>query len=246
MPLSLSNIKALCFDFGNTLIEYGPVQVAYQYEKLVSILTELFGRCDTEHLKAIRDRQIVAPFTNGYRENDLRAICEELITELYGIIPEKPQIDAVMDVRYNAFVDVVTLPDDVLPLLHHLRQRYRLGLLSNYPCGRSIRDSLEKIGLSEMFDAIVISGEIGYAKPHAKPFETLLNTLLLSPPECVYVGDNWLADVQGAKRIGMTAIYTTQHVPYETFEASEGDHQPDMCIDHLENLNDLFMDSSNF
>ena len=109
MTPPFSNIKALCFDFGNTLIEYGPAQVAYQYEKLNHILMELFGRCNADHLKAIRDRQIVAPFNNGYRENDLRSVCEELIGELYDIIPDKNQIDALMEARYNAFVDVVTV-----------------------------------------------------------------------------------------------------------------------------------------
>ena len=241
MNISFSHIKALCFDFGNTLVEYGPAQVAYQYKKLVNTLTDLFGRCDSEHLKTIRDRQMVAPFSNGYRENDLRSICEELISELYRIIPEKDQIDALMEERYNAFVDVVTLPDDVPPLLHNLSRRYRLGLLSNYPCGRSVRDSLKKIGLSDVFESIVVSGEVGFVKPHTQPFETLLNELGLSPSECVYVGDNWLADVQGAKQIGMMAILTTQYVPYGTFEPSEGDHAPDVYIDHLEKLNELLM-----
>jgi HAD superfamily hydrolase (TIGR01509 family) len=244
MAISLSNIKALCFDFGNTLIEYGQAQVAYQYEKLVDILTELFGRCDPEHLKAIRDRQIIAPFNNGYRENDLRSICEELIRELYGIIPEKTHVDTLMEARYRAFVDVAALPDGVLMLLQKFSRRYQLGLLSNYPCGRSIRDSLKKIGLSDLFDAIVVSGEVGYAKPHTKPFETLLHNLRLSPSECVYVGDNWLADVQGAKRIGMTAILTTQYAPYETITPSEGDFVPDICIDRLEKLDNLLMSGS--
>jgi len=241
MALSLSSIKAICFDFGNTLVEYGPSQVAYQYENLKNVLTALFGRCDMDRLKAIRDRQIVAPFSNGYRENDLRTLCEELIGELYDIVPEKDQIDVLMDARYHAFVDVINITDGVLTLLRKLSQRYQLGLLSNYPCGRSIRDSLNKIALSDMFEAIVISGEVGYAKPHAKPFEKLLNTLSLSSSECVYVGDNWLADIQGAKRIGMAAILTTQHIPYETVESSEGDHAPDICIDQLEQLNDLFL-----
>lgn len=65
------NIKVICFDLGNTLIEFGPRQIAKQYQGLTSKLTEIFGSCDTAKLKAIRDRQIVAPYHNGYRENDV-------------------------------------------------------------------------------------------------------------------------------------------------------------------------------
>ena len=88
---------------------------------------------------------------------------------------------------------------------------------------------------------VVISADIGYVKPHAKPFESMLSQLDLSPSECVYIGDNWLADVQGAKRMGMCSILTTQYVPYESFEPSEKDHSPDIRIDHLNELEKLLL-----
>ena len=65
MSVETEQIRAICFDFGNTLVEFGPKQVAIQYSALEQALTELFGSCDTSRLKAIRDRQIVAPFSNG-------------------------------------------------------------------------------------------------------------------------------------------------------------------------------------
>jgi putative hydrolase of the HAD superfamily len=233
------NIKALCFDYGNTLIPYGPEQVAHQYEKIKNALNEMFGWCDPERLKEIRDRQIVAPFKNGYKENDLRTISEELINEMYGIESSHDHLDALIQVRYEAFVRVGELSDDVLPLLQKLKTKYRLGFLSNYPCGRSVRDSMDRVGLSDMFEAIVVSGELGYAKPHPKPFETLLEELDLSPSECAFIGDNWLADVQGAKRMGMHAIHITQYIPYETFKPEKGDHPPDAVIQHIQELEEL-------
>ena len=241
MSIAIEKIKALCFDFGNTLVEFGPRQVIYQYAALEKVLTEMFGFCDTACLKTIRDRQIVVPFSNNYRENDLMSLCEELIRGIYNVVPEKSQVEAVVRTRYESFIHVVELPDGVLSLLNKLRQQYRLGFLSNYPCSRSIRDSIVKIGLSDMFEAVVISGDVGYVKPHAKPFETMLSQLHLFPSECVYIGDNWLADVQGAKRIGMGAIFTTQYTAYESFEPSEGDHVPDACIKHLDELEGLLL-----
>jgi len=200
--MDIDKIKAVCFDLGNTLIEFGPKQVLRLYTLLEKALTEMFGSCDEARLKAIRDRQITAPFRNGFKEDDLSALCKELIQGLYNITPDQHQVDKLVQVRYESFVHVIELPDGVLTLLEKLRQRYRIGLLSNYPCGRSIRDSLEKIGLSNMFESIVVSGEVGYVKPHARPFETLLSYMGLSPSDCVYIGDNWLADVQGCQADG--------------------------------------------
>ena len=71
--------RAVCFDLGNTLIEFGPRQIAMQAARLTAKLTEMFGSCDADKLKVIRDRQIVAPYHDHYRENDVEECCRELI-----------------------------------------------------------------------------------------------------------------------------------------------------------------------
>lgn len=236
MSIPTEQIQALCFDYGNTLIELGPKQVAHQYSALADKLRELFGDCDRKRLKEIRDRQALAPFNNGFRENNLRVICKELIAELYGIVPEENDVDKLVRARYESFLEVVELPENVLPLLMKLSRRYRLSLLSNYPCSRSIQDSLQKIGLSGVFEAIVISADVEYIKPDARPFEALLSQLKLTPSQCLYIGDNWLADVQGSKRMGMHTIFSRQYIPYERFDRAAGDYDPDARISHLDDL----------
>ena len=241
MIVNMEKIRAISFDLGNTLIEYGPKQIALQYEALVCALTRMFGSCDLERLETVRRRQILAPYRNDYRENNMQNICGELIQGIYDVEPEKSQVDTIVRIRYESFVESAQLAGDVLPLLKKLGERYRLGLLSNYPCSRSIRDSLKKIGLSKIFHAEIISGDVGYAKPHPRPFEVLLSDLGVSPGECVHVGDNWLADIQGAKRTGMGAILITQYIPYEKFEPNEGDIPPDARIERLYQLEQLLL-----
>ncbi|MCP4754578.1 MAG: HAD family hydrolase [Proteobacteria bacterium] len=241
MNNSINSVKAICFDLGNTLIEFGPKQIAYEYGALQDILREQFGDFDVEKLRSVRDRQIVAPFSNGFRENDMRTICEELITEIYDVQPEESQVQMLIQARFDAFVHVVEISNSTLSLLNNLRQHYSLGLLSNYPCSKAIRAGLRKIGLSEMFESVTISADVGFVKPHAKPFEVMTSQLNLSALECVYIGDNWLADVQGAKRIGMYSILTTQFAPYETFDPSKDDFSPDIRIDTIEELEKLFL-----
>ena len=234
--LRLKEAKALCFDLGNTLIEFGPRQVNFQFDVLRKELQEMFGKCDAEKLRTVRDRQIVEPYSNGFREANLLALGEELIREVCAVEPEPGQVDRMVEARYRAFMEGVQVEKAVLELLTRLARRYRLALLSNYPCGRSIRDGLAALSLEAYFEVIVISGEVGFVKPHPRPFEQLLEGVGLRADECVYVGDNWLADIQGAKRVGMSAVLTTEHKPYEKFEAKPGDYEPDARIGRLEDL----------
>ncbi|MEW6026331.1 MAG: HAD family hydrolase [Planctomycetota bacterium] len=241
MALILDDIKAVVFDLGNTLIEFGPRQIKHFNEALERTLAGMFGACDRARLAEIRDHQMAAPYRNGLKENDRKNITIELIRNLYDIQPSEEQVDTLLTVRYNTFLEVVELPNNVLPLLNDLSKCYRLALVSNYPCGKSIRDALGKIGLEGRFETIVVSGEVGYVKPHPLPFETMLKRLDLAPKQCIYVGDTWLDDIQGAKRIGMQAIHTTQYVPYKTFPPSEGDRQPGAVIGHIEDLRRLLL-----
>ncbi|MFT6180812.1 MAG: HAD superfamily hydrolase (TIGR01549 family) [Paracoccaceae bacterium] len=241
MSAGFEGTKVVCFDLGNTLIEFGPRQIAMQYERLTAKLVEMFGSCDATKLKEIRDQQIVAPYHAHYRENDVEECCRELIEGIYPVTATDEQVQELAEERYRVFVDMIELADEILPLLGALSERYRLALLSNFPCGRSIRDGITKLGMTEHFDAIVVSGEVGWVKPDPRPYRALLEQLKRDPAECIYVGDNWLADVQGSKNIGMKSILTTEHLPYERFEPKPGDHQPDQKISHISELRNLLL-----
>lgn len=241
MSSEFRDTKVVCFDLGNTLIEFGPRQIAMQYERLTSKLTGMFGNCDEVKLKEIRDRQIVAPYQDHFRENDFDGCCRELIEGIYPVTATEEQVAELAEERYVSFVDIIELADNILPLLSELGERYRLALLSNFPCGRSIRDGIGRLGMTEHFEVIVVSGEVGWVKPDRRPYDLLLKELSEDPADCVYVGDNWLADVQGSKGMGMKSILTTEHLPYETFDPKDGDHQPDARIAHIEELRGLLL-----
>ncbi|MFO1492690.1 MAG: HAD family hydrolase [Kiritimatiellia bacterium] len=238
-PRPFPSARAVIFDYRNTLIEFGPAQMNAQFTELHNTLERVAGPCDARHLRRVRDRQVVAPYHRDFRENDFREVAIELIRELYLREPSGEEIREVMDARYRSFLGSITRPEGVADLLRELRQTYRLALLSNYPCGDSIRESLRNTGLAEHLEVVVVSGDIGWVKPHPEPFRVVREQLGVPAEDCVFVGDNWLADVQGAKRAGMKSVYITQHESYERFEPAPGDHQPDARIEHLMELRTL-------
>jgi putative hydrolase of the HAD superfamily len=231
-------VETILFDYGNTLIEFGPRQLGVAVDAIERWLSAL-GSVDREQLEAVRARQLRAPYANEYRENDRRETCAELLREVVGVDPTPDRIEALMRLRCETFFECIEVDPSVPALLERLRDRYRLALVSNYPCGQCIRDSLDKVGMSGLFDTVVVSGDVGFCKPHPKPFETALQTLDAGPRSALYVGDNWLCDVQGAKRLGMRAVLVAQFAPYQRLEPAPGDHEPDARIAHLSELEAL-------
>lgn len=96
--------------------------------------------------------------------------------------------------------------DDVAHTLDELEERgVRIGLLSNW--GRSLRAILEHESLHDRFEAVVISGEVGLAKPDPEIFRVALRRLGLEPgPDVAYVGDSLTDDIEPAKALGLTAV----------------------------------------
>jgi HAD superfamily hydrolase (TIGR01509 family) len=98
---------------------------------------------------------------------------------------------------------------DVPRVVRELHRRFRLGIVSNYPFGPVVTGTLAKLGIAECFQAVIVSGEVGWSKPHPEIFNIALGAMDADPARTVFVGDNPVADMQGAKAAGMwTAWYS--------------------------------------
>ncbi len=236
--MKLPPLRALCFDYGNTLIAFGPEQQDAQLEAMCHTLEGAGHDVDLPKLNALRKEQVLRPYHSGGVENNWEDVCREVV-ELCENPPSPALIQAISQARQEAFFQSVSLNPEVLKLLHDLRPCYRLALLSNYPCTTSIVGSLQRLGLRDLFETVVVSADVGYAKPHPAPYDELLKQLELPPGECAYIGDNWLADIQGAGRKGMHTVWVREHVPYETFEPQDGDLPASAEISRLTELRAL-------
>jgi len=92
---------------------------------------------------------------------------------------------------------------DVRPWLNRWRSRYRLGMLSD--AMPSMLAFLEQYGVLSLFDAAVISTQIGATKPDERMYEAILTALDARPGDCLFVDDR-IDNLEGAVAAGMQAV----------------------------------------
>ena len=103
--------------------------------------------------------------------------------------------------------------------------------------------AVAEAGLAGAFDVLVSSAWAGARKPHPRIFEYALEHLGIEPKEAVMVGDSLRADVEGAKTLGIKAVWRRPPVgePVEaTTDIPEpGPLAPDYTIDNIGDLKAL-------
>lgn len=92
-------------------------------------------------------------------------------------------------------------------LLRDLRRRYRLAVVSNFDYTPTALAILETAGVAELFEAIIVSDEIGWRKPAPAIFHVALERLGLRPSDALFVGDRADIDVLGARQVGMPVAW---------------------------------------
>ena len=98
--------------------------------------------------------------------------------------------------------DHFTQADDMRGLVYRVRQLgYKTALLSN-----SWGNEYPRSGWDEMFDAVVISGEVGMRKPERRIYEFTLEQVGISAPAAVFV-DDIKHNITAAVEVGMVGIH---------------------------------------
>jgi HAD superfamily hydrolase (TIGR01509 family) len=91
------------------------------------------------------------------------------------------------------------------PVLEVLRERYRLGIVSNFY--GNLEAVCHSAGLASLFAVLVDSHRVGAEKPDPAIFHAALATLRSIPERTVFVGDSLRRDREGARRTGIRFIW---------------------------------------
>jgi REG-2-like HAD superfamily hydrolase len=85
------------------------------------------------------------------------------------------------------------------------RARIGLGVISNWDT--RLGKLLERLGLGETFDVVVVSGEVGFEKPDPRVFHIACERLGVEPSRLLHVGDREDDDVEGARAAGCRSLW---------------------------------------
>lgn len=109
--------------------------------------------------------------------------------------------------------------------------RIPLALITN-GASDTQRDKLAALDVGHWFETIVISAEVGLAKPDPRIFEVALEALAVERDAVWHVGDSLASDVAGARATGLTAVWLNRGGRART----EDDPEPDIEIRSLSEL----------
>lgn len=194
-------VRAICFDLDNTLWDVWPVIVRAE-QKMYDFLAQRYPRVvagmTVEMMRAAREQTAAA---HPQMRHDFTFLRKQTLREHAR---EFGYAEAMVEEAFEAFIrarNEVDLYPDVLPALDRLAARYRLFTASN---GNA---DLGRIGIAHFFERTVAARHVGALKPDPAIFHKVIEGTDLQAHEVVYVGDDPLLDVEGARGAGMQAIW---------------------------------------
>lgn len=220
----MQKLQAVTFDVGGTLTRGGLRRKLYRSRVLERL--RLWGhevepgkyqRATEESLEELRKLR------EQLLELKLEEFCSRFLRRL-GIEPSRGLLEELQRIYFECFVQVERA--SATRVLEELSGNYSLGAISN-SMGLA-RRFLESSRLGKYFKTIVISGEVGYRKPHPLPFRRALEELGVTPEQTVHVGDSLEEDVAGAKGVGMLAVLVSRERLKE-----EAEPKPDLVVGSL-------------
>jgi FMN phosphatase YigB (HAD superfamily) len=253
-----TGLAAITFDFANTLV---PVDRRGFRAVVERTAAESAGPCRIADPTAFvsawdeeRDRQFREDVPAG-REVDLTERVARVLARLRGMAP--PPAEArwddpaaferstateralVVEHYTRAFIHGMPPPPTVGAMLGRLRDRgLRLGIVSNWPLSVTIERYVAAAGWGPLLQAVVVSQRVGAIKPQPRIFAVAEHELGAPGHAILHVGDDWMADVVGAKRAGWRAGFLRdqpQDWPRQAVEGADG-IAPDLEIRHVADL----------
>jgi putative hydrolase of the HAD superfamily len=197
-----SSVKAVLFDLGGTLVSTTEIPEVYRRMLEAHGITrsvEEISRAQKEVEKQLDIQELAVLFEEYWIRWNL------LILRRLGIEENAEALAETIAERWWDYADVMLYPD-VEETLRKLRAMgLKVGIVTN-GLKSDYRQILEKVGLLDFFDIKVGIDNVGKMKPHRDIFLYALNKLEASPTETLFVGDELIADYEGAKKAGLTPL----------------------------------------
>jgi putative hydrolase of the HAD superfamily len=224
--MSTPTIEVVLFDLDDTLFAHSAAVASGVSAHRAAL--GLLGDDDAEFGRwtALEERHYHRYLSGELGYQQMRRERVRGFVEPYGIDLSD---DATADAWFAAYVEhyrkAWALYDDTVPVLDTLTQR--LGIITNAERDFQLA-KLDTLGITERFEHIIASGEVGYAKPDAHIFAAAVERFGVDAGQAAYIGDRLHTDAIGAARAGLVGIWLDRNARASTDEkaqaAREGVH----------------------
>jgi len=205
----LTNIRAVFFDVGGTLIYSDLGHLDLLHEALLVIGYKV-TRDEVVEANDLARRAVARSRRRHPARMDTGTASRMWLDHLVAALDLELEPSALERELARAIRMVETHRPEVLdPDAHDVlrtlrRRRFRLGIISNW--GTDLPEYLTSFGLAQYFEVVIASEAVGTSKPHREIFLRGLSALDAKPREAVHVGDDYWADVVGARSIGINPV----------------------------------------
>ena len=201
-------LKAVLFDLDDTLFDHRVCartalrQLHRAHPAFEAHDFDAFERMHASLLEELHPRVIAGELgIDEARQERFRRLFRAV-----GVVPDDEVVLGAAAAYRSGYVRIRQPVSGAARLLALVRAHARIGIVSNNLIDEQ-REKLRSCGLDRFIDALVVSEETGISKPDPRIFEIALERLKVSPSDAVMVGDSWTADVAGARRAGIPAIW---------------------------------------
>lgn len=225
------------FDLGGTLMharqDWAPV-----FQQADEALTKKLAQYDIQlESRTFRHRihEYYAQRDKDFQETTYHFVLRELLTELGYAEVDESILRSALDALYAVTQNNWQLEIDTLDTIRELKsKKYHLGILSNAGDDKDVQELIEGFGIRPYFDFVLTSAACFYRKPHPRAFEIALAHWNIAAGEAIMVGDSLIADIQGARQLGMKTIWITRRAQFKNDEMQR--FKPDFSLRKLNEL----------
>ena len=200
----MTDIKAILFDFGGTLDHDGQnwSERFYRYAEALGCALNWSDFLPLTH--TVMDQLSVDHDPSQW---SLDQTAERISTLLHTQLADQagPLSWHPADLHTAFMAESRRYLSRNIAVLSDLRQHYRLGCISNN--WGNVAGWCADYAFDTFFEVMIDSAVIGAEKPDPKIFHAGLSAWTFDPAQCVYVGDHFKCDMQGAHDVGMKTVW---------------------------------------
>jgi putative hydrolase of the HAD superfamily len=238
-----NKITTLFFDLGYTLINFkGNVdRVLYtSYLSLSDSLIRSGYEIDRKKFATLY-QQIITRYYKAREIDNIEQPVNLFVNRALAGFEYLPASPEILTTAIAAMFKVTEahwhVEKDTHAVLTELKQKgYRLCIISNASNTEDLNNLVDDSDLRQYFDHFVISAEEKIRKPHPLIYEKALSVMSATPDKSMMVGDTLTADIHGAQKAGMRAVWITRRARRPENNRMKKVITPDYVINRLTKL----------